>query len=404
MTAATLPPSRVAQLAEGIPKPFWALLVGTFITKAGSFVMPLLFVYLTQVRGIELPIAGAITSLYGAGSLVGSFGGGVMADRYGRKFTMLLSLLVGAVFLLLLGVSRELVTIALSTFLLGATADAYRPASLALSADLIAPQHRLKAFAMQYWAINLGFAVAAVVGGYMATRNFSLLFIGDAVTTVVLSIIVWRLIPESRPEPKADGAPAGSPLTPFFDRRFAPFLAFNFLVALVFFQHLSSMADDMKTKGLTTEDFGWAVGSNGVLIVLLQPIITRLAARQPQARVLAAAALLTGLGFGLYAFAHSLPAFVGCVAIWTLGELLFAPVNSTIVAQLSPTHLRGRYQGAFVLTWSTAAMAAPLIGASLIPKAGHDAVWLGCFVIGLAVAVGHLTVSARSLPKYAVSE
>lgn len=404
MNAATVPRSRLAQLAEGIPRPFWALLVGTFITKAGSFVMPLLFVYLTQVRGIELPIAGAITSLYGAGSLLGSLAGGIMADRYGRKFTMLVSLLVGAAFLALLGLSRELPAIALSTLLLGATADAYRPASLALSADLIAPEHRLKAFAMQYWAINFGFAVAAVVGGYMAKRNFTLLFIGDALTTLVLSIIVWRLIPESRPKPSTDAPKPGSLLTPFVDRRFAPFLFFNFLIALVFFQHLSSMPDDMKAKGLSTEDFGWAVASNGLLIVLLQPIVTRLAAGLRQSSVLAAAALLTGLGFGLYVFAHSLPAFVGCVAVWTLGELLFAPVNSTIVAQLSPLHLRGRYQGAFVLTWSTAAMAAPLLGASLIPKIGHELIWVGCFGVGVLVTIGHLVISARSLPRHATSE
>ncbi|MGV3621593.1 MAG: MDR family MFS transporter [Archangium sp.] len=404
MNAATLPQSRLAQLADGIPKPFWALLVGTFITKAGSFVMPLLFVYLTQVRGIELPIAGAITSLYGAGSLVGSLGGGIMADRYGRKFTMLVSLIVGACFLLLLGVSRGLPAIALATLLLGATADAYRPASLALSADLIAPQHRLKAFAMQYWAINLGFAVAAIVGGSMAKRNFSVLFIGDALTTVVLSFIVWKLIPESRPKPAADAPKAGSLFTPFVDKRFAPFLLFNFFIAVVFFQHLSTMPDDMKSKGLSTEEFGWAVASNGLLIVVLQPVVTRIAGGLRQSSVLAAASLLTGLGFGLYAFAHSLPAYVGCVAIWTLGELLFAPVNSTVVAQLSPLHLRGRYQGAFVLTWSTAAMAAPLIGASLIPKIGHDLIWVGCLAIGAAVTIGHMVFSARSLPKYAVSE
>ena len=97
--------SRLEQLSEGIPRPFWALLFGTFITKAGSFVMPLLFVYLTQARGLSLPLAGAITSLYGLGSLGGSLIGGVMADRFGRRFTMLTSLLVGAVFLLMLGLA-----------------------------------------------------------------------------------------------------------------------------------------------------------------------------------------------------------------------------------------------------------------------------------------------------------
>lgn len=157
MNPATLSrPSRLAQLSEGIPRPFWALLLGTFITKAGSFVMPLLFVYLTQARNLPLPLAGAVTSLFGLGSLLGSFLGGISADRFGRRFTMLASLLVGAAFLLVLGLSVELWQLALATFLMGLTGDAYRPASQALVADIVAPRHQLKAFGMQYWAINLG--------------------------------------------------------------------------------------------------------------------------------------------------------------------------------------------------------------------------------------------------------
>lgn len=406
MTPATVTlPRRFAQLAEGLPRPFWALLVGTFITKAGSFVMPLLFVYLTQARGLPLPVGGAITSLFGLGSLIGSFLGGVMADRLGRRFTMLASLLVGAAFLLVLGLSEELWQLAVATFLMGLTGDAYRPASQALAADLVPPAHRMKAFGLQYWAINLGFAVASVIGGYMAKRNFGALFIGDAVTTLILALIIWRSIPETRPALPAAGLPHdGSALTPFLDARYAPFLFLNFLVALLFFQHLSSLPDDMMTKGLTTEDFGWAIATNGLLIVLVQPFATRWAAGFAQARVLALAAALTGIGFGLTAFATTLPTFALTVAVWTAGEILFAPVNASIVAQLSPDHLRGRYQGAFTITWSLAAMASPLLGSALLPIIGHQALWFGCAGIGLATAVMHLALSARALPKTTATE
>ncbi len=407
MTPATVSgQSRFAQLSEGIPKPFWALLFGTFITKAGTFVMPLLFVYLTQARQLPLPLAGAITSLYGLGSLVGSFVGGVMADRLGRRFTMLASLLVGAAFLLLLGVSVELWQLAIATLLLGMTADAYRPASQALVADIVPRQHQMKAFGMQYWAINLGFTFASVLGGYMAKRNFGALFIGDAITTLILAFIVWRAVPESRPPPASGSQPppAGNALTPFTDPKYGPFLLLNFLVALLFFQHLSSLPEDMRLKGLSTEEFGLSIAANGLLIVLFQPLATRWATGIAKPRVLALAAALTGLGFGLTTFATSLWTYAFTVAIWTWGEILFSPVNASIVTTLSPTHLRGRYQGAFTITWSLAAMLSPLLGSSLIPIIGHRALWLGCFAVGLMVAVAHLTLSARALPKEPATE
>lgn len=399
--------SRLEQLTEGIPRPFWALLLGTFITKAGSFVMPLLFVYLTQARALPLPLAGAITSLFGLGSLFGSFLGGVMADRFGRRFTMLASLLVGAAFLLVLGLSEELWQLAIATFLMGLTGDAYRPASQALVADIVPPKHQMKAFGIQYWAINLGFTFAAVVGGFMAKRNFGALFIGDAITTLVLAFIVWRAIPESRPEPSSDPhkpPPRGNALTPFTDPKYAPFLLLNFLVALLFFQHLSSLPEDMRLKGLSTEEFGLSIAANGLLIVLFQPLATKWASGISRARVLALAAALTGLGFGLTTFATSLPTYAFTVAVWTWGEILFSPVNASLVATMSPSHLRGRYQGAFTITWSLAAMLSPLIGSSLIPLIGHRALWFGCFAVGLMVAAAHLTFSARALPKEAVTE
>ena len=398
--------SRFAQLSEGIPRPFWALLFGTFITKAGTFVMPLLFVYLTQARQLPLPLAGAVTSLYGLGSLVGSFMGGVMADRLGRRFTMLASLLVGAAFLLLLGVSVELWQLAIATLLLGMTADAYRPASQALVADIVPPKHQMKAFGMQYWAINLGFTIASVLGGFMAKRNFGALFIGDAITTLILAFIVWRAVPESRPPPVTGSQrpPAGNALTPFTDPKYGPFLLLNFLVALLFFQHLSSLPEDMRLKGLSTEEFGLSIAANGLLIVLFQPLATRWATGIAKPRVLALAAALTGLGFGLTTFATSLATYAFTVAIWTWGEILFSPVNASIVATLSPTHLRGRYQGAFTITWSLAAMLSPLLGSSLIPIIGHRALWLGCFAVGLMVAAAHLTLSSRALPKEPATE
>lgn len=408
MTPATVSgQSRFAQLSEGIPRPFWALLFGTFITKAGTFVMPLLFVYLTQARNLPLPLAGAVTSLYGLGSLVGSFLGGVMADRLGRRFTMLASLLVGAAFLLVLGVSIELWQLAAATFLMGLTADAYRPASQALVADIVPRQHQMKAFGMQYWAINLGFTIASVLGGYMAKRNFGALFIGDAITTLVLAFIVWRAVPETRPEPSKNPQhqpPAGNALTPFTDPKYGPFLLLNFLVAVLFFQHLSSLPDDMRAKGLTTEEFGLSIAANGLLIVLFQPLATRWASGIAKPRVLALAAALTGCGFGLTTFADSLATYAFTVAIWTWGEILFSPVNASIVATLSPPHLRGRYQGAFTITWSLAAMLSPLLGSSLIPIIGHRALWLGCFGVGLLVALAHLTLSSRALPKEPATE
>lgn len=401
MSATTVPfvNRRLAVLTEGLSGPFWALWVGTLITKAGSFVVPMLFVYLTQARGLSLTLAGSVAGLYGFGSLLGTVLGGVLADHFGRRVTMLGSLVLGALFMVLLGFSSALWQIAPSAFLLGFTADAYRPASQALVADIVAPQHRMKAFTLQYWAINLGFSFAALVAGYMAKRNFTLLFLGDAATTLVLAAIIFARVPESRPARDATAKARGSLLTPFTDKVFAPFLLLNFAVVLIFFQHLTGLPEDMRGKGLGTEDFGMAVATNGVLIVLLQPLLTRWAKPVKRSTLLAIAAALTGVGFGLTHLATTLPAYMLTVGIWTLGEIIFAPVNASLVADLSPAHLRGRYQGAFGMTWSLGAMLALVAGPALMEATSLPTLWLTCLGVGLAIAFVHLVVSSRVLPQ-----
>lgn len=396
MTSATVTavPRRLAPLVEGLPKTYWALWLGSLVNRAGSFVMPMLTIYLTQSRKLPLPEAGAIVALYGLGSLGGSTLGGVLADHLGRRTTLLLALVLGATFMLALGFSTTVPQLVASVILLGLTTDMFRPAMWAAVADVVEPAYRLKAFGHLYWAINLGFSLASVIAGFMASVNFTLLFIGDAATTLIFAGVVWFAVPETKPERSAHGD-QGSFFTPFLDLRYLPFLLINVLLALIFFQHLTALPADMLAKGLGPKDFGLAVSLNGVLIVLFQPTLTRWLTGISRAKLLAVATALTGVGFGLTMFATALPLYMATVAVWTFGEIIMAPVNASVVADLSPAQMRGRYQGAFNLTWSLSSLLAPLIGPFVMAKAGAPALWVGCAVAGLAATAVHLTVSRR---------
>jgi MFS family permease len=95
-------------------------------------------------------------------------------------------------------------------------------------------------------------------------------------------------------------------------------------------------------------------------------------------------------GFGLVAFADTAWLFGVTVVIWTLGEMLQSPSNSALVADLSPTALRGRYQGVNFLSWSAGAALAPILGGFVQEHLGDAVLWLGCFGVAAAVALGQL--------------
>ncbi|MEU8270850.1 MFS transporter [Sphaerisporangium sp. NPDC049002] len=125
---------------------------------------------------------------------------GRLSDHLGRRATLTGGMVATAVTMIALGYSTSLPAIIAAMTVLGMVVDAYRPASQALVADLIPPHDRPRAFGMLFWAINLGFAVAMVAGGWLAQSGFLWLFWIDAVTSLIFGFLVWRAVPETRPE------------------------------------------------------------------------------------------------------------------------------------------------------------------------------------------------------------
>src|SRR5688572_31597818 len=76
---------------SGLPREFWWLWTSTLVNRLGGFVATFMALYLTLDRGYSASYAGLVAALHGLGGVVSSLGGGVMADRLGRRPTMLVA-------------------------------------------------------------------------------------------------------------------------------------------------------------------------------------------------------------------------------------------------------------------------------------------------------------------------
>lgn len=376
----------------GLPRQFWFLWAGMLINRAGSFVLPMLALYLSRERGFTDQQVGFIVGVYGAGAVLGNQLGGALTDRVGRRATLLLGLCSGAVAMVALGLARSPQSVTASTFALGLLGESYRPAMQAMVADLVPPQHRARAFGLTYWAINLGFATAAALAGLLAKVAFLLLFIGDAATTLAYAAVVLFFLRETRPASTPSQPALETLLVPFRDRTFLGFWLLSFATAAVFMQHIVSLPLAMQHDGLSAASFGRVIALNGLLVVLVQPIASPLLSRFPRSGVLAAGSAVIGLGFGLLAIADQVGWYALSVVIWTLGEIAVLPTAAAVVADLAPAHLRGTYQGAQNIAWGLAWAIGPVIGTQALASLGSG-LWGTCLLMGLLVATGHLAIS-----------
>jgi MFS family permease len=388
---------RIADIRRSLPDIYWVVWLGTLVNRSGGFVGPLLTFYLTGDRKLSLGTAGLVVALFGGGGSLAALVGGVLADRVGRKTTMLISMIGGGVLMASLGFQRDVTAIAVNTFLLGFVGELYRPAVMAFVGDVVPAKDRLRAFGYLYWVINLSFAFASVMGGLLSKVSYTALFVGDAMTMFGFAALIAVKLPETRPAvaPREDGGKrAVSLLDVLTDRTFMTFWFLSLGLTLIIYQSAVPLSGQLAEQGFDQAAYGALLAVNGVPIVLLQPTLTAWGRHRDTSRLLALSAVLMGSGMALHGVSALIPVHVLAITTWTVGEIVASPINSTVVTSLAVPEARGRYQGTFGMSWSLASMLGPIIGAAVFDHVGAGVLWGGCFGLGIVVAIGFLATSA----------
>jgi MFS family permease len=300
------------------------------------------------------------------------------------------SLFLSGVILLLFPFARSHSAVVAMTLALSLAAEAFRPASMAVVADLVKPAQRKPAFALTRLAINLGMSIGPALGGFLATVSFRSLFLVNGTSSLAagaLLLIALRRAPVHTAH--AETEPGGLVELPskraWADSRLLYFLAAIFPVVIVFFQHMSSMPLYLvRDLHLSELDYGLFFTINTLLIVALEVPINSATAHWSHRRTLALGAFLSGAGFGALVLAKTFWGVAATVAIWTFGEMFLFPALAAYVSDIAPRSRRGEYMGLTQMAMSLAFAVGPLAGTAMLEEFGGRALWLACFAFGLA--------------------
>jgi MFS family permease len=369
---------------RALPRGAYVLFLGTFLNKFGSFVVPFLALYMTRL-GYSSKEAGMGIGAYGVGSLGAALLGGHLADRLGRRKTIVLSMFSGAAAMLCLSQVQTLPLILVVSAVVGLTGELYRPAGNALLADLVPAERRVTAYAAYRLAFNAGWAFGPATAGFLAERSYFWLFAGDAATSVLYGIVAWWALPAG-----LKGARTDSPLRDTLrllreDTRLLRILCAVTLVGFMFVQAFSTMSLQITQSGFSSGTYGVMISLNGLLVVLCELPLTTITKRRPARTMMALGFVLIGIGFASNLMARTLPTLVLTTSLFTLGEMISLPIASAYVANLAPVEKRGLYMGTYSLTWSLAFICGPSLGMMLF-SLNPAALWLLCGMLGLVAA------------------
>lgn len=390
--------TRLRSTYNEYPKTFWTLMGATFVDNLGRFLLfPYFALYLRNELDASLVEVGILFAIFSATSIVGSFFGGALTDKFGRKSILLFGLIASATSSVLMAFVDDLQVFYLLAAFVGLLSNAGGPAQQAMIADILPAKQLPEGYGMQRVVFNIAATVGPAVGGILANINFFWLFIFDAVTSLITAVIVIRVIPETKPEatPEEEDQTFTQTMGGYGKvLRDAPFILFtliSLLVTIVYVQMNTTMPVFLfEERAIAPAGYGALLSMNALIVVVFQFWITRRVSGRRPMLMMALGTIFYAVGFGMFGFGSTFAYFVVAMIVITIGEMIIAPVGQALVAQFSPEAMRGRYMAMFGFSWGIAFAVGPLLAGYTSEGLGPNWVWYGGFILAMIGVLGYL--------------
>jgi len=402
------------------PHQYWLMILGIVISTAGgSMVWPFMLIYAGGKLGLPLSAVASLISINAGVGLFASFLAGTLADRIGRKAVMVVSLAMIGVAYFFLVQAETFLQFALLMGLVGLSNPMYQVGADAMLADMIPPEQRTDAYAINRIANNAAFGIGPAIGGFLASTSYNLAFYGAAIGFITYSVIWFffaretldKTISEKSTSALAGQTPAESDaaqsdgyLRIFKDKRYMAFVALIAIGLTAPSILWILMPVYAKTNfGIPEALYGWIPTTNAFMCVFIQYAVTNVTRKHSTLPVVGVGMLIYAIGTGSVALMTGFWGFWLSMVILTFGELTIVPTASKYVADISPADLRGRYMSLYWFGWGLSRTVAPLIGGFLNDNISPRAIWIGGLLIGLTSTFGLFFLNQISLRRQRAS-
>ncbi len=364
------------------------------VNRAGTMVVPFMTLYLTESKHYSIGKAGLVMSVVGLGAICGGMLGGKLTDKFGFYNIQLAALVCGGIMFIILGQLDNYVAICSCAFLLATLNDSFRPANATAVAQYSNEENRTRSFSLNRLSVNLGWAVGGAVGGFIASRNYHLLFWIDGLTNIGAALLLLIVLHPSKnkqtPAHKDRVKPVKSH-SAFTDRLYMVFIVLTVLFGFCFFQLFATIPVFFKQRLLLSPFFiGCIMTLNGLIITVFEmAIVFTLERRKRNMRYIILGTLLVGLSYVVFNIVPGTKSLaILSTFIVTAGEMLAMPFMNSFWISRTDNSNRGQYAGLYTAAWSIAQVLGPLAGSQIAEHYGFVALWWTIGGISILGALG----------------
>src|SRR5215208_2577858 len=386
--------TRLRKIYHDFPSLFWTVVGVRFVDGiGGTLLFPFFALYITQKFNVGMTQAGILLGMSSLFGLIGSTIGGALTDKFGRKQLILFGLIFSAVSTLGFGLVNEFSVLFPLMVIVGLLSSVAHPAHDAMIADILPEKQRQEGFGILRVVGNLAWIIGPTIGGFVANINFFYLFVIDSVISCLVAAIIFRALPETKPEAHAHEQSqtflqtvAGYRIV-LKDVAFMAFMVAGMLMLIVYQQMYGSLSVYLRDNhNITPSGYGFLMTTSAITVVIFQFWVSRLIKHRPPFLMMAIGTIFYMIGFTLFGIVTAYVLFALNIVIITIGEMIVVPMSQAIAANFAPETMRGRYMAIFGLSWAVPSTIGPGLAGYILDNYNPNLLWyLGGAVCGLSV-------------------
>ncbi|MGL5453727.1 MAG: efflux MFS transporter YdeE [Enterobacterales bacterium] len=338
-----------------------ALLASSLLLTIGrGATLPFMTIYLNRQYDLGVDLIGYAMTIALTIGVVFSLGFGILADKFDKKRYMLLAISAFAFGFIAIPLVHNVVLVVLLFALINCAYSVFATVLKAWFADHLSPGAKAKIFSLNYTVLNIGWTVGPPLGTLLVMQSINLPFWLAAICSAFPLVFIQLLVKRSVAAVDGENSVAWSPSVLLHDKALFWFTLSAFLASFVsgaFASCLSQYVMVVADGNFAEKVVAVVLPVNAAVVVSLQYALGRRLTPGNIRPLMAFGTVCFVIGLGGFMISgNSLLLWGISAAIFTLGEVIYAPGEYMLIDNIAPSGMKASYFSAQSLGWLGAAV------------------------------------------------
>ncbi|ENR8888650.1 efflux MFS transporter YdeE [Citrobacter koseri] len=338
-----------------------ALLASSLLLTIGrGATLPFMTIYLNRQYDLSVDLIGYAMTVALTIGVIFSLGFGILADKFDKKRYMLLAISAFLLGFIAIPLVHSVTLVVLLFALINCAYSVFATVLKAWFADNLSATTRSKIFSLNYTVLNIGWTVGPPLGTLLVMQSINLPFWLAAICSAFPLVFIQTWVKRAETPVEGTTASVWSPSVLLRDKALLWFTLSAFLASFVsgaFASCISQYVMVVANGNFAEKVVAVVLPVNAAIVVSLQYAVGRRLTTANIRPLMATGTICFVAGLvGFMISGNSLLLWGLSAAVFTIGEVIYAPGEYMLIDNIAPAGMKASYFSAQSLGWLGAAV------------------------------------------------